>query len=48
VPEASDHLGISEATGRTHLKRVFEKTGTARQPELVRLMLVSAAPLRAS
>jgi DNA-binding CsgD family transcriptional regulator/PAS domain-containing protein len=46
VPEASDHLGISQATGRTHLTRIFGKTGTSRQPELVRLMLASAPPLR--
>ena len=33
-------LGISVHTARTHLKRVFRKTGTNRQAELVRLILL--------
>lgn len=33
--EISGHLGLSLATVRTHLSRVFEKTGCARQAELV-------------
>ena len=32
-------LGISLTTARTHLQRVFGKTGTNRQAELVRLLL---------
>lgn len=36
-------LGISPATAQTHLSRIFEKTGTNRQAELVRL-LFEAAP----
>jgi DNA-binding CsgD family transcriptional regulator len=32
-------LGISANTARTHLNRVFGKTGTKRQAELVRLLL---------
>lgn len=31
-------LGVSPSTARTHLKHVFEKTGTRRQAELVRLL----------
>ncbi|SMF83921.1 DNA-binding transcriptional regulator, CsgD family [Azospirillum oryzae] len=31
-------LGISQTTARTHLGHVFEKTGTRRQAELVRLL----------
>jgi len=32
-------LGISPATAQAHLARIFEKTGTHRQAELVRLLL---------
>lgn len=38
VPEVSDVLGISEATVKTHLQHVFEKTGTGRQADLVKLV----------
>ncbi|MCA0922049.1 helix-turn-helix transcriptional regulator [Pseudooceanicola nanhaiensis] len=34
---AAARLGISVSTARTHLSRIFEKTGTNRQAELVRL-----------
>ncbi|MBR1213662.1 hypothetical protein [Bradyrhizobium sp. JYMT SZCCT0180] len=36
---AADRLGIKIATARTHLHRIFAKTGTTRQAELMRLML---------
>ncbi|KAA0573520.1 helix-turn-helix transcriptional regulator [Azospirillum sp. B21] len=39
-------LGISQTTARTHLGHVFEKTGTRRQAELVRLLLGTRLPLR--
>jgi DNA-binding CsgD family transcriptional regulator len=35
----AERLGISFATARTHLSRIFEKTGVHRQAELVRLVL---------
>ncbi|MFC4350608.1 helix-turn-helix transcriptional regulator [Fodinicurvata halophila] len=35
---AADRLGISPSTVRTHLMRVFAKTGVQRQAELVRLL----------
>lgn len=38
---AAARLGISLATARTHLERIFEKTGVHRQAELVRLLLQS-------
>jgi DNA-binding CsgD family transcriptional regulator len=38
---AADRLGISLTTARTHLAHVFDKTGTHRQAELVRLILQS-------
>lgn len=40
--EAARALGIAPSTLRWHLQRVFEKTGTSRQAELVRLLLTSA------
>lgn len=39
---ACDMLGISLPTAKTHLQRIFEKTGTARQADLVALMTGSA------
>jgi DNA-binding CsgD family transcriptional regulator/PAS domain-containing protein len=44
VREASEMLGISEATVKSHLQRVFSKTDTSRQAELIQL-LRSAAPV---
>lgn len=43
VTEAAEELRITRNTARTHLKRVFSKTGTGRQAELVRLCLQSVA-----
>jgi DNA-binding CsgD family transcriptional regulator len=41
LAEAAGALGISVHTARTHLKRVFRKTGTRRQAELLRLVLLA-------
>ncbi len=38
-------LGISEETVKTHLKRVFRKTGTSRQADLVQLIASFANPM---
>jgi DNA-binding NarL/FixJ family response regulator len=46
VKEASEMLGISEATSKTHLQRIFDKTGTSKQSELIRLLMSSAPPVR--
>jgi DNA-binding CsgD family transcriptional regulator len=46
--EAADMLGISEPTMRTHLQRVFSKTGTSRQADLLRLLHHSTPPIRAA
>jgi DNA-binding CsgD family transcriptional regulator len=43
--EVAPVLGLSEATVRTHLRRVFEKTGTSRQADLVKLVAGYASPL---
>jgi DNA-binding CsgD family transcriptional regulator len=45
--ETADVLAISEATARTLLGRIFAKTGTRRQAELVRLVLTMRPPVRA-
>ena len=38
----AQQLGVSVSTARTHLQRIFNKTGTQRQVELVRLILMSS------
>ena len=45
VPEAAAVLGISEPTVKTHLKHLFEKTGTHRQADLVKLVAGFSNPL---
>ncbi len=41
---AAKECGISVSTARTHLSRIFRKTGTHRQAELVRVILSHPAP----
>jgi DNA-binding CsgD family transcriptional regulator/PAS domain-containing protein len=43
--DAAEALGIGEATVRTHLHRLFAKTGTSRQSDLVRLVARYMSPL---
>jgi DNA-binding CsgD family transcriptional regulator len=38
VPEVAPVLGISDQTVKTHLHRIYEKTGTKRQADLVKLL----------
>ena len=38
IPETAHRLGLSPNTVKTHLRKVFAKTGTSRQIELARLM----------
>ena len=40
--EAAAKLGVAEATARTHLQRIFSKTDTRNQAELVRLVMRSS------
>jgi DNA-binding NarL/FixJ family response regulator len=44
VPDIAAALGVSESTVRTHLKRLFEKTATHRQVDLVKLVAAHASP----
>jgi len=46
LEEAARLLGISRSTVRSVLKRIFEKTGTNRQSELVRTLLTGFAQVR--
>lgn len=41
LDEAAMEIGITLSSARTYLKRVFSKTGTGRQAELVRLLLTA-------
>jgi DNA-binding CsgD family transcriptional regulator len=45
VPDVAPVLGISETTVKTHLQRIFDKTGTHRQPDLVKLVAGFTNPL---
>ena len=44
-PAVAEAHGVSEGTVRTHLKRIFAKTGTHRQADLVKLVAAMASPL---
>jgi DNA-binding CsgD family transcriptional regulator len=45
VPEVAEALGIGEATVKTHLHRLFAKTETTRQADLVKLVAAFSNPL---
>lgn len=45
VPETAEALGIGQATVKTHLHRLFAKTDTRRQSELVKLVAGLSSPL---
>jgi DNA-binding CsgD family transcriptional regulator len=45
VPETAIALGIAETTTKTHLHRVFAKTGVSRQADLVKLAAGFSNPL---
>jgi len=45
VPETAGALGVAEATVKTHLHRLFGKTGASRQADLVKLVAGFASPL---
>jgi DNA-binding CsgD family transcriptional regulator len=42
---AADQLGVSVSTARTHLQRMFDKTGVRSQPALVRALLTVGSPM---
>ena len=45
VPEVAAALGVADGTVKTHLGRLFEKTGARRQADLVKLVAGFATPL---
>ena len=45
VPEVAQSMGISPSTVKTHLRRLFAKTGTDRQADLVKLVAGYVNPL---
>lgn len=45
IPEAAAALGVSPETVKTHLARIYQKTGTHRQTELVKLAATYWSPL---
>ena len=45
VPETAAALGVAETTIKTHLHRVFSKTGSSRQADLVKLAAGFSSPL---
>ena len=45
VPDVAAALGVAETTVKTHLARLFAKTGARRQAELVKLVAGFAMPL---
>ncbi|ACL60024.1 helix-turn-helix transcriptional regulator [Methylobacterium nodulans] len=47
LSEIAEIYGIGVATVRTHLARLFDKTGTRRQAELLRAVMAAAPALRA-
>ena len=44
LPEAAKAMGVSTNTVRTHLHRIFEKTGVHNQPALMRILLSVGLP----
>jgi len=45
VPEVAETLGVSESTVKTHLGRIYGKTDTGRQADLVKLVAGFSNPL---
>lgn len=45
---AAEALGVRMSTAKTHLQKVFDKTGTKRQAELVQMLLRSPAQIRST
>ncbi|GFG68803.1 LuxR family transcriptional regulator [Mycolicibacter senuensis] len=46
VKDIAERMSLSQATVKTHLQHVFDKTGTHRQADLIRLLLSLRSPRR--
>jgi DNA-binding CsgD family transcriptional regulator len=44
LTQIAERLGITPNTARTHLDRIFDKTGVRTQPALVRMLLTVVSP----
>lgn len=44
LARAAASLGVARTTARTHLQRIFDKTGRRRQSDLVRLVALGSSP----
>jgi DNA-binding NarL/FixJ family response regulator len=45
VPEVAAALGVADTTVRSHVSRLFQKTGATRQADLVKLVAGYATPM---
>jgi DNA-binding CsgD family transcriptional regulator len=45
IPQAASMLGVADSTVKTHVGRLFEKTGSSRQADLVKLAAGYCTPL---
>lgn len=45
LPDAARKMGISANTAKTHLQRIYDKTGVHTQPALIRVLLSVGLPL---
>jgi DNA-binding CsgD family transcriptional regulator len=45
VPEVAEAFGVSTTTVKSHLARLFEKTSTRRQADLVKLVAAFSNPM---
>lgn len=45
LPDIAARMDITPNTARTHLERIYDKTGVRTQPALVRVLLSTAAPI---
>jgi DNA-binding CsgD family transcriptional regulator/PAS domain-containing protein len=48
IPLAADALNLSPTTVRTHIARIYDKTGVHSQGQLIKLLSEMASPLRAA
>jgi DNA-binding CsgD family transcriptional regulator len=48
VADVAEALGVAESTVRSHISRLFEKTGASRHADLVKLVAGFSSPLAVS
>ena len=45
LPDIAERMGVTHNTARTHLRRIYEKTGVQTQTALIRVLLSTISPL---